>query len=295
MVYYTQNGQLRREAPTQNITGTTYSNIFRDSWNRPAAYFYTSVAGTYLTNTAVTITSNLQPPTCGGNAIPGQPVLRQFEIVPTGTGPFTTYDLRLYFSPSNPNEANGNTVTSPYNLAIYHCNSSTGLWEKFTGTGGIDATTGLVYVSASVDSFTGSTFAIGLDKPVNTYADPAEVCDGHSTCYATISAALSNVANGGIVTVYAGNYGENVAVNNNVTVNVLGDITIDDLSLSSGATWNAGSSTITVNGNWTSSSGTWNAGTTGSTVIFGKDGVSTLSMSGLSGGTVDFLQSHDQR
>ncbi|MBI5301005.1 MAG: hypothetical protein HY868_02630 [Chloroflexi bacterium] len=153
---FIQNGKLRRETPSQYIINyNTWT--FKDARNRDAVLL-TKTAGVSLWTTAVTVTSNLQPTTCGTTTLSGTPVLKLFDIVPQQVG--GTYTMRLYFSASNPNEANGNTTSSPYNLAIFHCNSSTG-WEKISGTGGSDANG--VYVQASVSSF--STFGIGPNTP----------------------------------------------------------------------------------------------------------------------------------
>ncbi|MBI4788332.1 MAG: hypothetical protein HY782_14970 [Chloroflexi bacterium] len=155
---FTQNGKLRREAPTQDVLypGYDISYTFKDARNRNAVVLGPRIGTPSLRNTSVTITSNQQPPsTCGANNFPTTPVLRQYDIVGTNTGGI--YPLRLYFTASNPDESNGNTVTAPYNLAIYHCNGTS--WEKYAGTGGSDANG--VYVEANVTFTTGSTFAIG--------------------------------------------------------------------------------------------------------------------------------------
>jgi VCBS repeat-containing protein len=168
---YIQNGKLRREAPTQYIINYNLWT-FKDARNRDAVLL-TKTTGTSLHNTNVTITSNLQPPTtCGSNPLPAQPVLRQYNIVGTDMG--GTYTTRFYFTTSNPDESNGNTVS---NLAIYHCNSSTSQWEKFTGTSGNDANG--AYIQANVNSFVGSTFVIGSNNPINQA--PVAVNDSYST------------------------------------------------------------------------------------------------------------------
>ena len=152
---YTQTGKLRHEAPAQNVSGTS-TFTFKDGRNRDSVVL-TKQSGNDLGNTSLTVTSNLQPVTCGSTSIGTQATLRTFDIVPTQTG--GTYTLRLYFSASSPNEANGNTTSSPYNLAIFHC-GSTG-WQKISGSGGSDANG--VYVQATMSSF--SPFAIGPDTP----------------------------------------------------------------------------------------------------------------------------------
>ena len=140
---------------------------------------------------------------------------------------------------------------------------------------------------------------------MNTYADPGLVCGGNSPCYATIGEAMTNVASGGTVTIYAGTYLESVTTaSRTVTVNVVGDITVNDLSLYNNATWNGGSyaitvnnfnlfggiwnadsSTLTVNGDWTGG-GTFNAGTGAS--VFAKNGVVTANVPAQTEGTLSF-------
>ncbi len=155
---YIQNGQLRREAPMQTVINfATYT--FKDGRNRDAVILQKQ-SGNSLWNTNITITSNLQPPaTCGTDPFPGQSVLRQYTLSATGgTPPYGPYRMRLYFSAANPNEANGNTTSAPYNLAIYQCNGSA--WTKFTGTGGSDANG--VYIETTLASWSaGTIFAIG--------------------------------------------------------------------------------------------------------------------------------------
>ena len=163
---YTQNGQLRREAPTQNVN-TTGIFTFKDGRNRDSVILQ-KLSGNNLDNTSITITSNQQPPVCGTTLLV-QPVLRRFDLTATGgSTPFGPYRMRLYFSPNDPSETNSNTSTPPYNLAIYHCDGSS--WEKFTGTGGSDANG--VYLETTLATWSaGSTFAIGADT--NTPVPPS--------------------------------------------------------------------------------------------------------------------------
>ncbi|MCG3209543.1 MAG: hypothetical protein FOGNACKC_03170 [Anaerolineae bacterium] len=153
---FTQNGQLRREAPQQTVVNyDTYT--YKDARNRDSVIL-TKMSGNSLYYTNITITSNQQPPACNGTSLT-TPVLRQFDLTSSGgTAPYGPYRMRLYFSANNPNEANGNTVTAPYNLAIYHCNGAS--WEKYAGIGGSDANG--VYVESTAATWSaGSTFAIG--------------------------------------------------------------------------------------------------------------------------------------
>lgn len=178
---FTQNGKLRREAPTQYIYTSGSSFTFKDARNRDALVLGNRTGGAgSLDNTDVTITSNSQPSstTCGSPGV--QLVLRQYIITGKVTGGI--YPTRLYFSAASPNEANGNTVAAPYNLAIYHCNSSTSLWEKFAGTGGSDANG--VYVEASVTFNPGSTFAIG--PAGTTYYSQGNLDAGLNTSWNTV-------------------------------------------------------------------------------------------------------------
>lgn len=150
----TVNGQLRRQAQAQNVTGAGTWN-FNDAWNLNAARLTrTSTGNNDLgSSTTVTITSNLLPTTCGSVTLGGSPVLRLYDIQPSNAGPYNQYTLRLYYRTSNPNESNGNTID---NLAIYHCNGTT--WTRLPGTGGSDANGSYVEVTG-VNTF--SPFGIG--------------------------------------------------------------------------------------------------------------------------------------
>ncbi|HNB52294.1 MAG TPA: hypothetical protein PK530_10145, partial [Anaerolineales bacterium] len=155
---YIQNGKLRREAPVQTVINFgTFT--FKDGRNLDSVILQKQ-SGNSLWDTGITITSNQQPPsTCGANPFPGSAVLRQFDLTSSGgTPPYGPYRMRLYFSANSPDESSGNTVTSPYNLAIYHCNGTS--WEKYSGTGGSDANGIFVETTAATWS-TGTTFAIG--------------------------------------------------------------------------------------------------------------------------------------
>lgn len=289
---FTQNGKLRREAPTQYIINfDTWT--FKDARNRNAVQL-TKTAGNSLWNTYMTITSNLQPPTaCGSSNFPTVPVLRTFDIVPTQLG--GTYTTRLYFSASNPDESNGNSVVPPYTLAIYHCNSSTLQWEKINGTGGSDANG--VYVQASVTMTPGSTYAVGssgsmvyysqgsLDagalaswntarngsgsQPANfTGADYFVIQNGHSMTTAsalTLSNAdsLLQIENGGTLTLNTSNVsvmraqidsGGTLTVNSGRTLTINNGSSNPDLTVN-GTLVNA--SVVTMNG-----TGSFGAGST---------------------------------
>ncbi len=155
---FVQDGKLRRQTPSQEIINfTTWT--FKDARNRDAVLL-TKTAGNSLRVTTWTITGGQQPTACGADPFPAQSVKRLYEYTATGgTLPVGTYTTRFYFSGSNPDESNGNTTGAPYNLAIYHCNTNTNLWEKISGTGGSDSNG--VYVQASVSSWVGPVFAIG--------------------------------------------------------------------------------------------------------------------------------------
>ncbi len=164
----TQNGKLRREAPQQTVVNyDTYT--YKDARNRDSVIL-TKMSGNSLYYTNITITSNQQPPACNGTSLT-TPVLRQFDLTSSGgTAPYGPYRMRLYFSANNPNEANGNTTTSPYDLAIYHCNGTS--WEKFVGVGGSDANG--IYVEAGVTFSIGSTFAIGPSGATTYYSQGSD-------------------------------------------------------------------------------------------------------------------------
>ncbi|HEY0428594.1 MAG TPA: hypothetical protein VGC76_12505 [Pyrinomonadaceae bacterium] len=66
------------------------------------------------------------------------------------------------------------------------------------------------------------------------YADSAGICGGNAPCFTSIQTAIANQLPGGIVDVYGGTYNESVNLNSNVTVNILGNTTINDFTLSAG-------------------------------------------------------------
>jgi hypothetical protein len=131
--------------------------------------------------------------------------------------------------------------------------------------------TGFVHLNKKPFGFAFTTPTIFADPS----ADPvAHTCSGKTSCYPTITSAIAATAPGGIVNVLGGTFNENVTVNNNVIINLDGNTTINDLTITAGATLNGGggfcaqanAATLTVKGNW-SNGGTFNAG--GGTVIFG--------------------------
>ncbi|MBK8046597.1 MAG: hypothetical protein IPK16_05400 [Anaerolineales bacterium] len=80
-----------------------------------------------------------------------------------------TATIRAYFTPEEPDEANGNTVEAPFDLALYHCDGAH--WAKFGGAAGSDANG--VYVEADgVNAFSPFVIARGSDDP--TGVDVAE-------------------------------------------------------------------------------------------------------------------------
>lgn len=289
---FTQNGKLRREAPQQTVINFG-AFTFKDARNRDAVILQKQ-SGNSLFYTNITITSNQQPPTtCGVNPFPTTPVLRQFDLTSSGgTAPYGPYRMRLYFSASDPNEANGNTVVPPYTLAIYHCNGTS--WEKYVGVGGSDANG--VYVESSAATWsTGSVFAIGasganvyysqgsLDagalaswntarggggsQPANfTGSDVFVIQNGHSMTTATAltlstTDSLLQIESGGSLTVNTNNVsvmGVQVDSGGTLTVNSGRTLTINNGSRApdmtvNGTLVNAG--TITTNGTLAFNSG----------------------------------------
>ncbi|MDT5155788.1 MAG: hypothetical protein QOH51_145, partial [Acidobacteriota bacterium] len=129
-------------------------------------------------------------------------------------------------------------------------------------------------------------FGLAFTTPT-IFADPAadpntHTCGGKTSCYPTITQAIAATAPGGIVNVLGGTFNENVNVNNNVIMNLDGDTTVNDLTISAGATLNGGggfcaqanAASLTVKGNWTNNGGTFNAG--GGTVVFGGSAAQSI-------------------
>ncbi|WP_423223879.1 hypothetical protein [Candidatus Amarolinea aalborgensis] len=244
----------------------------------------TADGGTTWTN----ITSNLPQAPIYAFAI--NPSNAAWLYVGTEIGIFASVDTGATWNvPAGAANGDGPANVATFDLQWMGGGNSTGSTILIAGTHGRGAWT--VDVSPSSN--------------VNTYADPGLVCGGNSPCYATIGEAMTNVASGGTVTIYAGTYLESVTTaSRTVTVNVVGDITVNDLSLYNNATWNGGSyaitvnnfnlfggiwnadsSTLTVNGDWTGG-GTFNAGTGAS--VFAKNGVVTANVPAQTEGTLSF-------
>lgn len=101
--------------------------------------------------------------------------------------------------------------------------------------------------------------------PWPAYADAAGACAGNSPCFNSLQAAIRNTIEGSTITVYPGTYAENVTINQNVTLNFTGDVTLNGLSQISG-TLTAPIGILTLNGDFAHTGGTFNAN--GGTVAF---------------------------
>jgi hypothetical protein len=89
---------------------------------------------------------------------------------------------------------------------------------------------------------------------------------GNTPCFATIGAALANVAVAGVINIQAGTYAENPNFNQNCTTNIAGNVTLNGATLTNG-TFNAGSfTTALAAGNWTNNGGVFTQAT--STISF---------------------------
>jgi hypothetical protein len=98
----------------------------------------------------------------------------------------------------------------------------------------------------------------------DTFADLNGVCAGNTPCFTSLQNAINAAGEGRSVTVYTSAFNENVTLNKNATVNLLGDITINNLAISAGV-FNTGNATLKLTGNFTYNSGTFNSGN--STII----------------------------
>ena len=91
------------------------------------------------------------------------------------------------------------------------------------------------------------------------YADTDGVCAGNTPCFTSFQQAIDAVGAGGQVTVYPKTYNENIMLNKAATVTVLGNTTVNNLTISSGA-FNAPGGALNLNGNFTFNGGTFNHG-----------------------------------
>ena len=136
----------------------------------------------------------------------------------------------------------------------------------FTSNG----TKGTATVNAIADNQTfGTQLVVGFTpefvNPAGSDATPfaAGACGGGANfpCYATVGAALTNVAISGIINIQAGTYAETPNFNQNCTTVIAGDVFLNSITLTNG-TFNAQSFTTTVStGNFTNNGGTFTQGT----------------------------------
>jgi predicted outer membrane repeat protein len=106
-----------------------------------------------------------------------------------------------------------------------------------------------------------------------SYVESAGNCGvGHIPCFTSLQAAIAAANDNDIVNVIGGTFGESVNLNKNVTLNINGDTTINDLTISNGII-NGGVATLVLSaGNWINNGGSFNAG--GGTVSFAGSGQS---------------------
>ncbi len=107
------------------------------------------------------------------------------------------------------------------------------------------------------------------------YADHLGGCGGSSPCFTSLQAAIEAVQPGGTVAVTGSLFNESVTLNKNVSVTLLGDVTLDLGSLTVAAgSFHLGSHTLTVQGDFTNLGG-FDAGT--GTLLLNGSSLQTLS------------------
>jgi Domain of unknown function DUF11/Carboxypeptidase regulatory-like domain len=111
---------------------------------------------------------------------------------------------------------------------------------------------------------TSAATAVTVAAPTMVYAEPSGNCGaGNMPCFSSIQAAINAVATGGTVNVIGGVFNESVNLNKSATVNINGNTTINDFTISAGTLngSNGGSFTLTLaTGNWNNNGGTFNPG-----------------------------------
>src|SRR2546421_3738441 len=100
--------------------------------------------------------------------------------------------------------------------------------------------------------------------PWFTPTRPEAIAAGNTPCFTSVQAAINAVAAGGTVNVIGGVFNESVNLNKSATVNIQGNTTINDFTISAGTLngSSGGSFTLTLaTGDWNNNGGTFNPGT----------------------------------
>jgi YVTN family beta-propeller protein len=101
-----------------------------------------------------------------------------------------------------------------------------------------------------------SPYVFLVRAPSPNYADAAGGCDGNTPCYTSLQEAIAHALAGATITAYGGAYAESVALDKEVTVTCLGDMTLNNLSLSAG-TWTAPPGSLSLTGDFSHTGGSF--------------------------------------